>query len=544
VVSLLAWHFVSQPKGLLRLLCGKPANSFVALQNHGAECTEEFYRDQIRGELGVVEREDVGKGALLRNLARLGLGSTTESDAISSGEIGDGADADDDAADSDDSERAAPESGASERISHLKSIASAGGVPITLDALTPEERAMFSADVSAGRVVPPGSAEWRPWWCVPEAVHVAAARKMVAAPSIVVIDAAVATPAAFAAGHDAAQLQNASLQQGNVVDETDATPADCCENDVLSDLVYSPQTLPCVISTAHSTRPVYLHGPASSAIPRLERQQRVSPQLCFMVTEVLCAYALVHRRYLGECVECDPVAACSDLLAASAALLHDRRYSSLQEALIASAEAFQSASVRTSARGRLSDALLPLRDVVTLLSCIHYVTDALFDARAIVQAALAAVRKTRRVAAAGAGHRPQVTYGLATAAVIANSGSSPTSVPQTAEVASRALAQDDPQLRCTTLRSPEAAAAKAPLERRAAGGSTRSSSSGSRLMALVAAERKLLFYCSWAATTLDPLALSPLRQGVIEWAREVAPSWSPQSQQTSKGSLLLPHQVA
>jgi hypothetical protein len=499
----------------------------LASQAHGSDCTEEFYRDQIRGELESQGNSHgrSGLGGLLRNVARLGLGSDAADGQHESWGPGfrrdDAEEEEEEEAGEErtDGEQAGVVEGNTERSSLLRGLASAPGASLSPNVLTPEERVLFAADVAAGRVVPAGASEWLPWWSASEAAHVAAARRRAApVPVIVEVAAPTAAPAAAPAAPNDESIAVQQPASERLPGASDCSAIGGGGEGAPGSLLFASDLrgpLPCVLPGPPS---VYLHSPACAAIPPFRRiaGQRVSPTLPFMLAEMLCAYALVHRRCLGDCIGSDAVAACSDLLAASPALLHDRRYESLPEALSAAAEAAQSPSVRASAAGHLGGALVTLRDVADLLSCRHFVVDALFDARQVVLGALAALREA--VAGGDSGGAPTEAHAANASgggAAAGDSAAPGTPLPQAAAPAVKGASTIAAGVGRVAVRG------RQPVQL--------SSSASRRLAPLVAAERKLLFYCSWAAEAMDPLLeLAVLRKGVISWAREVAPSWEEQ----------------
>lgn len=367
------------------------------MQNHGQECTEGFYRDQVRGLVELDAGDEAqGVGEVLRMVAQ--HGAVVERAAGQSRGVIESTDEEDDADDHD--LDAVVEAHAAtlwaERVGELRRTALTEPLTLAPGMLSAAEAAQFNRDVAAGRVVPESAREWAPWWEATEAAHIAMARAL-AFPAIQVVpdptsaDLSAADALSVAPGYSGAlePREGAAIGLSRVSPTTSALPGDDEETMLL------PCVLVCPAIRGFASTRTYLHSPACASISpfaSLSPSKPPSPALRFMLIDMLMAYARVHRRWLGRELD-DGAAACAELLALSPALAEDRRYGSVREALSAALEAAQAPRFRASAGAvKLSDAFVVLRDAIALLQCRHFVTDALWGARMVIAAGVSALR--------------------------------------------------------------------------------------------------------------------------------------------------------
>ena len=437
------------------------------LQNHGQECTEGFYRDQVRGLVELDAGDEAqGVGEVLRMLAQhsaveeSAAGQSPGAAGQSPGVI-ESADEEEDAGDNELDAVAEAHAATlwTERMGELRRTALAEPLALAPDMLSAAEAAQFNRDVAAGRVIPEGAREWAPWWEATEAAHVAMARAL-AFPAIQVVPDPTSADVSAAEALSIATSDYGALKpcDGAAADLSGGRPTTSELPGDDEDALFPPCVLVFPAMRGSASMRTYLHSPACASIPpfaSLSPSKAPSPALRFMLIDVLMAYARVHRRWLGRELD-DGAVACAELLALSPALAEDRRYGSVREALSAALEAAQAPRFRASAGAvKLSDAFFVLRDAIALLQCRHFVTDALWGAKMVVTAGLTALR-----AAAVTSAVPQV--------------------------------------------------------------SGRRSHTASPLAAV---ERKLLFYCAWSVAPLDALALRSLRADVVAFAADMSGVW-------------------
>lgn len=461
-------------------------------QNHGKDCTEEFYRDHIRAVVALnADDEAPGVGDVLRMVTKQGLGSEHAIDGDGEGSGAGPSETDETAGDDEGAQSdELSEAAWAERSAALRRMALSDPACLAPAMLSAAERAQFFADVAAGHVVPEGALEWAPWWEATEAAHVAAARAL-AFPRVLevetvaeIVPATLGTSAAGAANSTASSSSLELQESAGQGDETAEAVVDEVGGAGVSGAL---QRLPCVLPGSGSSGRTWLHSPACSALPPFSSLTSTppAPALRFMLVELLLVYARVQRRWLGDCCDADAPAACAELLSLSPTLSDDRRYASVHEACSAAFEAGQAPGVRASpGSGRLGDALGALSDALKLLRCRHFVTDALWDTREIVLAALASLR------ADSVGGGPTLSAKTQRA----------TSARGMAPVAG------------------DASAARSP-------GDVRPAASKGGIHVLIAAERKLLFYCAWSASMLDALALRSLRADIVNFGQEMGSTW-------------------
>ncbi|KAF1334068.1 putative zn-finger protein, partial [Globisporangium splendens] len=323
--------------------CNAPYCSVSCYKRHGEACTEQFYEAHVRDavQLGdAASAQDGERGSTSKMNAMLSRVKAFQDETNGLSELDKNEDEDD----------------AQEM---LEKLALMDEVELSLDALTPAQRAQFLAEVADGRLSK-FITVWTPWWMLGPHVY---ERETKAKRNGLVIQ----------------EIGSIQSEGSNGDDSDDEAPVVRIE---------SGAAFPLGMFTSAMAKAMEERANASVV-------SNASPLLHFHMAELLFSYALVLRTFNGDWQQ-DVDGAVSALLHLCDVLRADAKYESVELVLHACLrkrmDADHDGGVITADSAN-DDAQLAVHDATRLLSAKVFVLDALSDTSAMIAAYSAYIQK-------------------------------------------------------------------------------------------------------------------------------------------------------
>ena len=335
--------------------CNTPYCSTSCFAVHGTDCTEKFFKQQVKAELHLQAKEGVEKESRINTIMAMTRNLTNEVHSRSKDSINNNNNEEEKCNETDDSdfenEKASNEQ--REKLQHvanyIRQSESTGSFSIsTVETLLggPENMPFIRKAALEQQSRSCLRDAWLPWWKQTNIQH-----------SLAV---------SLALGELSQVEENLSAS----LDKDDTTL----------------QTPPCRLLSKNK-----LLASLPTLFDLIKSHKQPSSLLLYNLLELLVAYVHTSRLYNGDHLSCIPDSA-GILLAISSVLREDARHINSVAALSSAIEATHAPEIQRSERPNIRTALETLEDVLLILKDPHFVVDALSDALNLVDRAYTEIK--------------------------------------------------------------------------------------------------------------------------------------------------------